>query len=541
MVLEWVVALMLAFPLAAKAEQIIQVTTGWCSPTVANVIGNVVIKCVGVPPPVHKRLTEELARLKVTHHLETQQLVDQANNWARAYKKLNERLQQLPGNPAEAQEIRQLIANGQIEAAAVRVDAGIERYDKQLATLAEYHYLRASIAILSFDMVDAAHHFRLAYQYQPANSTYLRDYASVLIEQGQLVQAESLLRQALPALRERARKGSTNETIDLLVALDSLGAVLISLNRAPEIDVLSDEALEVVKQLFSDEKEDEGIGELMAILVLSLGRNNYIAGRLDEAEKLLGMAFNWNLNMCSEKKGATFCGAALNAALLSAEVARVQRNFVRAEQRYQLALYMLDTWKWSESGVSNPQSTRARILVLSAEAWLMQNRYDEVEKRYRAVLDTWREGKYLSHQHRLALAHAHNKLGEFAMNRGQSVEGEALFQRALSLTKDNSDPALENESALASMNIALLYVSQGNGARALPYAMPAVKTFRAEWEKSPTGNEMRYAGSLFVLGLSQVLTGNQETGCATLAQIPKIEPRGTWDDLSAKLRATCRP
>lgn len=536
MALGCALTLMLVIAPAAQAQQIIQVTSGWCSPTVANVVGDVVIKCIGVPPPLHKKLSEELERLKVTHHLEVQQLVAEANDWVRRYNELNKRLQQLTGSPAEIQEIQKLIASGKIEAAAARLDAGIERYDKHVATLAEYHYLRAGVAVLSFDRVNAMRHIRLAYQYQPANPTYLLDYASTLIEQGQFAQAENLIRKALPALRERAGKGSAKDSIALINALDKLGATLISSNRTADIDALSDEALKVVKRLASAQEENEEIIEALSGLAFSLGRNDFIAGRMEAADKLLGLAFGWNLNLCS-KKSATFCGTAANAAMITGEVDKARGNYARAVKRYQLAL---DTLKWYE-GTSRPLPSRARILIMSADAWLKQNRFDEAEKNYRAILDTWRQGEYLGHQHRVSLAHAHNKLGEFSMNRGQAAEGEASFRRALSLTKGHSGPGIEDESALALMNIGHMYVSQRKGAEARPYAMPAAETFRAKWEKAPNGYRTFYARSLFVLGLSQMLTGDKKNGCATLAQVRKVEPRGAWDRLSVQPRALCTP
>lgn len=54
--------------LAALQEQpvtIAQKTSGWCSPAIANVVGNVTVNCIGVDPRALRRLNEQLRAMKL--------------------------------------------------------------------------------------------------------------------------------------------------------------------------------------------------------------------------------------------------------------------------------------------------------------------------------------------------------------------------------------------------------------------------------------------------------------------------------------------
>src|SRR5579862_3656256 len=67
---------------------IVQKTIGWCSPVVANVIGNVTITCIGASPAALRRLNAELNR----KNLELADKIREANDWTAKYKELEERL-----------------------------------------------------------------------------------------------------------------------------------------------------------------------------------------------------------------------------------------------------------------------------------------------------------------------------------------------------------------------------------------------------------------------------------------------------------------
>jgi hypothetical protein len=73
---------MLLAAVAAQAPTVVrQTTTGWCSPIITNVTGNVTVNCIGVDPRALKRLNAELNRTSK----ELSGKIDEANEWAERY------------------------------------------------------------------------------------------------------------------------------------------------------------------------------------------------------------------------------------------------------------------------------------------------------------------------------------------------------------------------------------------------------------------------------------------------------------------------
>ena len=73
---------------AAQQQQpvmIVQKTSDWCSPVIANVVGNV---SIGVDPRALKRLNEQLRAMK----LDRDKAVQVADEWTTRYKELETRL-----------------------------------------------------------------------------------------------------------------------------------------------------------------------------------------------------------------------------------------------------------------------------------------------------------------------------------------------------------------------------------------------------------------------------------------------------------------
>jgi len=392
---------------------------------------------------------------------------------------------------------------------------------------------------LSFEFSKANEHVQKAYQYQPENPVYLLAFADTLMDQGQLKKAENLLRQALPSLRTQASTGSIDQTANLLSALDKLSVTLTRLFSTEELDQLSGEAIDVaisfLKRGNNPEGLSPGVTEMMSALVYSFGRDNYIKGRIDAAENILGTAFGWNLDLCS-KVSTRFCRTAAAAVAITAHIDSIRGNYARAKERFQLAL---DTLLFFE-GDSRPLPDRANILLVSAETSLLQQDNQGAEKIYHAILDTWRQGEYLDQNHRFVIAHAYNKLGEFEVINKRNSEGEAYFLSALTITKDSTSTIIQSEWALASVNLAHLYASQNMGDRALTHAVPAAQLFFQLQEKDKESFGTYYARSLFVLGYSQLVSGNKKDGCENLRNVGVVEPGGPWHRIIEKDQVSCK-
>jgi hypothetical protein len=69
-------------------HDVVQRSTGWCSPNVAYVVGNVTINCIGVDPRALKRLNKELSK----KNEDLSKKIQEANEWAQRYHELEKLL-----------------------------------------------------------------------------------------------------------------------------------------------------------------------------------------------------------------------------------------------------------------------------------------------------------------------------------------------------------------------------------------------------------------------------------------------------------------
>lgn len=71
------ISLLVAAAVPQAPVTIVQKTRGWCSPAIANVVGNVTVNCIGVDPRALKRLNGELNR----KNLELADKIREADEW----------------------------------------------------------------------------------------------------------------------------------------------------------------------------------------------------------------------------------------------------------------------------------------------------------------------------------------------------------------------------------------------------------------------------------------------------------------------------
>ena len=130
-----------------------QTTSGWCSPAVAAVQGKVTIVCNGVDPKALHRLNELLDK----KDLELARKVAEAEEWARRYRELEERLADETNN-AGRPDLAELLADaqrslkdGDLEKAGALLDRLIESSEAEVERAATHHYSRAQVFNLQFE------------------------------------------------------------------------------------------------------------------------------------------------------------------------------------------------------------------------------------------------------------------------------------------------------------------------------------------------------------------------------------------------------
>src|SRR5271165_6954018 len=177
----------------------VQKSSGWCSPNIANVVGNVTVNCIGVDPRALKRLNAELNRKNL-------QLVDkirEADEWTRRYKELETQLSAAGDDSVLSRQAEDYLHEGELEKAGAILDEILGSEEKQIDRTAANHYNRALVFELQFRPLDALPHLKKAYQLATANESpseevkYGQEYAALLLAQNDFSRAEPVLQGTL--------------------------------------------------------------------------------------------------------------------------------------------------------------------------------------------------------------------------------------------------------------------------------------------------------------------------------------------------------
>src|SRR5208337_3562990 len=106
----------------AAAQQpvptIVQKSSGWCSPNIANVAGNVTVNCIGVDPRALKQLNAELNR----KNLQLADKIHEADQWTTRYKELEARLSEAGDDSVLSRQAEEYLHQGELEKAGAILD-----------------------------------------------------------------------------------------------------------------------------------------------------------------------------------------------------------------------------------------------------------------------------------------------------------------------------------------------------------------------------------------------------------------------------------
>src|SRR5271166_4533835 len=178
-------------PLVVMAAQqpqraLVQKSSGWCSPNITNVVGNVTVNCIGVDPRALKRLNAELSR----KNLELADRIREADAWTTRYKELEAQLGKAGDDSVLSRQAEEYLHQGNLEKAGAVLDQILGGEEKQIDRTAANHYNRALIFELQFRPLDALPHLENAYRYRPNEWRYGEEYAYVLLGQNDFASAE---------------------------------------------------------------------------------------------------------------------------------------------------------------------------------------------------------------------------------------------------------------------------------------------------------------------------------------------------------------
>ena len=217
MVVLGVIAVLLA---AQQQAGIRQATTGPCSPTIANVTGDVTVNCIGVAPKALEKLNAELKRL----HIDIAAKIIQANAWTQRYQDLDGALCEHIADRELAGRAEEYLHQGDLEMAGTILDQVLAKDAADERSLAAAHYNLAGILELQFQPLKALPHLKKAYEYYPDDLTYGEAYAWALDGENCFIQADLVLQKILPQAEAAAKQDS--KWLPSLASLQSLSASL---------------------------------------------------------------------------------------------------------------------------------------------------------------------------------------------------------------------------------------------------------------------------------------------------------------------------
>src|ERR1019366_1714969 len=126
------VTILTSLMVLANAQQsvptTVQKTSGWCSPNIANVVGNVTVNCIGVDPRALKKLNERISLMK----LDRDKAVQVADEWTTRYKELEAQLSAAGDDSVLSRQAEEYLHQGELEKAGAILDQILGGEEKQI-------------------------------------------------------------------------------------------------------------------------------------------------------------------------------------------------------------------------------------------------------------------------------------------------------------------------------------------------------------------------------------------------------------------------
>src|SRR6202521_5742818 len=288
-------------------------TEGDCRPIVSSVVCNVTISYTGLDPAAEKRLNEFLSKkfleleqtsqksaIRLNELLDKKdreiagsgnllaQRIQEANDWAKKYQELEQRLATAEDDSEVSEKARSLIKAGEFERAGALLDQLIGKQEQRQDVLAANHFNRAELHSLKFEPHLAIPHYESAYRYRPQNFGYAFAYALALHKQFRLADAEvvynSLVNRQPEVSTEAGKDGKAR-------VLNNLAILYSDTQRPGEAEKAYDEALGIYRELAK--RNPEVYRPVVAVTLNNLANLYRATQRPGEAEKAINEARNF--------------------------------------------------------------------------------------------------------------------------------------------------------------------------------------------------------------------------------------------------------
>ncbi len=514
---------------------VIQQTSGWCSPAIANVVGNVTVNCIGVDPRALKRLNEELSG----RHLQLADKIHEADKWATRYKELESQFSAGNDDSALARRAEDLLHAGDLDQAGAILDQILAKQEPKVDRFAANHYRRALVFELQFRPLDALPHFEKAYQYRPDEVSYGLHYASALAAEHDFKRAEPVFLAILARIVELAKVNS--EYLPVFAGtLNDLANLYRDTQRLKDAETLYLQALDVRRELArADPVFRVDLAQSLDTLA-SLYRDTQ---RLAAAEAAYSEALNiWRDLAKANSAYALGLGDTLNnKAILYKRSGRLNE----AESAYKEAL---ETFR--QLAKANPIAYRFQVSVALNNLGNLYRAEQSNQQAEPALMEALEIRRQMAQEDPAAyqpyVAGTLNNIANLYLTTKRPKEAQASYQESLDLyrqlAKDNAagfTPYVANTLS----NIAALHSNLGNSEQARREIEEAVAIRRDLWKANPEAMGDEFAKSLYIL--SQVLTSTHESTssiCPLLREASSVAYDPDLKELAGNARlATCEP
>lgn len=480
--------------LAGPSMTINQSTSGWCSPTILNVIGNVYLTCIGVDPRALVALNEKLK----TEKLKGEAALAFADEWAQKYRDLDRRLGSLADEPKLMRRVQQYLHSGRLDEAQHILEQMIGAEEKQTEKLASHYFDLASIHALSFREQESFVCIERAYRYRPEDMIYSQAYSQSLLNRAQFLEAESVLQHFLSRAHTISVTRHLRSNLFEAVALEQLALVYWNTGRLTHALEAEGDAIEILR--WSSSKPSPNlVGKLSIDL-------SYLATMYSESKEL----------EASEKASVEAIGLSLG--LLTKDPEEYLPLFANNLDKLTTTLQL--EGKWNDA-IENEKSA----LFL----------YTKLEKQRG-------RGRFLH-----AIAQCQSSLGGLYFHLGRLDEAagsiDAAFLIRLKLASSSS-PLSQSELADTLLDAGMILTARGRTHEAGVMYRRAVILSRELTETQPSAFSHLYARALIGVGVIELndkdymqASNDLSEGVSILQQNVYVHPNASRDDLGKGLDA----
>jgi tetratricopeptide (TPR) repeat protein len=414
------------------AAEIEQTTTGSYSPAIIG--NNNQVTFGDIDPRALKRLNDDLD----AKDLQLQQKLQEAEEWARKFREVNQQLidarhalMAKGEDTTLVQAAQNLLNEGKLEDAGKIVDQLLVKDETNVDRAARDNFNRASIYALQFRMIEALPFYAEAYRYRSDNKSYYLGYFSSLLQEKQYETAETITKYQVIHIGKLTAQNPAARP-DLADTLNNLGFIYNNMHRFSEAEGVLKKAAAIQRELAV--QSPAAYRPQLSFILNNLSITYRHTHRFDEAEGVLKEAMAIKRELAVQNPAA-YGPHLANTLDNLGSVYRDMHRFDEAESALKEAVAIQ-----RELAVQNPAAAaayRPRLagtLVKLGNFYRHTHRFDEAESALKEAVAIQRElVAQNSGAYRPYLSFTLDNLGNFYRDMRRFDEAESALKEAVAI------------------------------------------------------------------------------------------------------------